>query len=325
MHHVNSVKSYKKMDDFCQEYESGLNAGHMNLTKSKNRFYSRFNREMLFLCKSLPQSAQTESLLFLMKSTGLTLVETFDFFKHYKAPAWSIIFWLTKIGPENEHLTGEDIENAVRAHAMAMFLHSFDDHLNDGQTLVSHLALLLRSQAWIIMNDAIKRLAKGLVDGDKTAGGFMDTYYTAILDKKNATSLDNYCHRFKNQMGTGFIVPVIMAKKMGLDEDTIHAIQTAFGAFGIAWRLMDDVEDISDDLNRGAMSSVYMCLPKPLKKKWVEHTDHQALIMDYIFNTGIIEKIKVKMIHTLEKAVQYAELGRMPGLANEFQGMLNRV
>jgi hypothetical protein len=52
-----------------------------------------------------------------------------------------------------------DVTNAVTAQSMAMFLHSLDDHLVDGQVSVTPLTLFLRSQAWTIMTRAFCNLA----------------------------------------------------------------------------------------------------------------------------------------------------------------------
>ena len=59
----------------------------------------------------------------------------------------------------------DDDHNAKVAHAMALFPHPLDDHLNDGQLATSHLTLLLRSQAWALMTNALKRLADGVEEG----------------------------------------------------------------------------------------------------------------------------------------------------------------
>ena len=57
-----------------------------------------------------------------------------DFFGNYYTPIWSIIYWLS----HEEHLpierlNTEDVASAVTAQSMAMFIHSLDDHLTDGQ------------------------------------------------------------------------------------------------------------------------------------------------------------------------------------------------
>jgi hypothetical protein len=218
---------------------SEIDFGAVNLSDTEKEFCSELNNEIVSLCKSLPESTQTDALLLFMRYFRIPFGQGLSFFRNYYVPAWSTIYWLIQSAPEGKGLAQEDRQNAKIAHSMAMFLHPFDDHLNDGQLPVTHLALLLRSQLWMIMNNAFSRLADGIDGGKEIVQGLIDDYYSSIRSSKDNLSLDNYCDLFRKQMATWLIVPVLMTKKMTTNEEFTDAIQTAYGSFGIAWRLLD--------------------------------------------------------------------------------------
>ena len=77
-------------------------------------------------------------------------------------------------------LTAADRSNARTAHAMALFLHLLDDHLNDGQLPASHLLLLLRSQAWWRMKTALNQMVADVATGERIVNDAFDAYYGSI-------------------------------------------------------------------------------------------------------------------------------------------------
>ena len=83
----------EKIEDllsFCSE----INFGAVNLTDGEKKFCSEWNSEIISLCKSLPESTQTDALLFFMRYSGLSFGEEINFFRTYYVPTWSIIYWL---------------------------------------------------------------------------------------------------------------------------------------------------------------------------------------------------------------------------------------
>ena len=71
---------------------------------------------------------------------------------------------------------------------MALLLHSLDDHLNDNEMPVTHLTLLIRSQSWMIMNNALKQLAGKVNNGYKIIQRFLDKYYSGMQSSENIES-----------------------------------------------------------------------------------------------------------------------------------------
>jgi hypothetical protein len=306
-----------------------MDFGVVNLSGEKKRFCCEWNNEIILLCKSLPESTQTDALLFFMRYSKASF-EELNFFRMYYVPAWSIIYWLIKSCPDAGSLKDQDAKNAKAAHFMAMFLHALDDHLCDRQIPVTHLALLLRSQSWMVMNDAARSLADGLGGGEEIIEKFIDSYYASIRSVKDPRSLDDYCERFRKQMATWFIVPVILSKKITRDEAFSRAIQSAYGSFGIAWRLLDDIQDMEIDMNNGVHSSIFICLSEDMQKLWPAQPasqlqdDYRFLepIMEHILEKDIIGTLKKRICSELKSAALIASDCHLDGLADEFNCLL---
>ena len=316
-----------RLKNFCHDC-SAMHFGAVRLSEKQNRFYRQFNDENISLCNSLPKCVQEEALRFLKQYSGIKRDEDSDFFKNYHAPSWSVIYWLTHSDHHNSNdLTKEDIHDAVSAHAMAMNLHSLDDHLNDGQISVNHLTLLLRSQSWMIMNAAFNRLAAGVDGGNKIVQRFLNDYYASICNPQEPESLDGYCDRFRKQMATWLIVPVLISKKIGLDENLTDAVQKAYESFGIAWRLLDDIQDMEKDMERGEHSAIYIGLPDKEKTWWdkipLEKSSNRKRyterILDHILSNGVVELVRKKAVGELESAASIADGIKLTGLADEFR------
>jgi hypothetical protein len=307
-----------------------MDFGSIDFSDKGEGFYKKFNTEIISLCDTLPESIQTDALLFFMKNSGLSIGQELHFFKNYYVPSWSIVFWLTQYLPDNNESFQDITQNAISAHAMAMMLHSMDDHINDGQLPASHLALLLRSQAWMRMNHSLKSLSSGFHSGKKIITDFLDSYYTSVLGSDDTNTLDNYCERFRKQMATWLIVPVLLTKAIKKDDEFSRGVQAAFESFGIAWRLLDDINDIRTDMKNGTHSAIYVCLPDEIRTLWDrdERTDinnkntRQDIILNHIMDARLIRKLRKNICRELQSAVSISENIHLRGLANEFRYLL---
>ncbi|NIO03833.1 MAG: hypothetical protein GTO13_05555 [Proteobacteria bacterium] len=311
-------------------HPAGVNFGSITLSDGEREFYRDLNDEIIMLCRSLPESTQTNALMFLMQYTGMSFGDELDFFRHYPVPTWSIIYWLIQSRVRDKKLKQEDIKNAIAGHAMAMTLHSMDDHLTDHEMPVTHLTLLLRGQAWMIMNNAFEDLACEVDGGHEILRGLIDDYFKGIFSSAEMETLDHYCELFRKQMATGLIAPALLAERMTTPDELSSDIMTAYGSFGIAWRLLDDIKDIEIDMMKSLHTSIYVCLPQDLKKCWDKYTEEEPMhresynraIWDHIRENGVIDKVVEKIRDELESAVSIADSHRLTGLANEFRALL---
>ncbi len=302
--------------------------GKVELSKRENAFYRRFNNEILYLCRALPESVQADAIRFVMWYFGANLGNKMDFFANYYSPSWSILYWLSRHWSHpNKRLMKGDVTSAITAQSMAMLLHSLDDHLTDRQVPVSPLTLRLRRGAWTIMKRAFHNLAEGIPSGEKTVRRFIDEYCSSVQGSKGLTSLDRYCDLFRKQMAIGMIAPVLLSMKMKGISDFSRDIEIAYGSFGIAWRLLDDIRDISRDMEKGVRSGIYLCLPKKVKTHWNNHNskshatakDSLITVLNYIQEYQLIEKTKERICIELETAASIVEAYDLTGLAREFR------
>ncbi len=304
--------------------------GELNISQEEKQFCTEFDNELISLCKSLPESTQTDGLLFLMRCFRTPFGVRLNFLKYFCIPAWSILYWLIQSSRDSKELEQKDVKNAKTAHSMAIFLHALDDHLNDHELPATHLVLLLRSQSWMIMNNALKSLANGVDGGEEIVQGLIDDYYSSIRGSEETESLDSYCALFRKQMATWLAVPILMTKKMSTDEKFSSAIHNAYGSFGVAWRLLDDIKDIETDMINGAHSAVYVCLSENMRNSWdrdaggkgEKNSGYTRGILHYMLENSIIDRIKERICRELESAASVADEYNMTGLADEFRSLL---
>ena len=308
-------------------YCSKIDFGAVNLSDETNGFCKELNEEVFLLFKSLPESTQPDALSFLMRFFRIPSGKRFSISMQYYAPSWSVIYWIIQSCPHDKDLEG-DRKRALTAHAMALLLHPLDDHLNDGQISPSHLTLLFRSQAWMIMNNALERLAFGIDGGHEIVKVFLDRYYSGISTSDGIKSLDDFTDLFRKQMATWLIVPVLLTKSIHNDRNISEAIQSVYESFGIAWRLLDDINDIETDMTKGVHSSVYHCIPENMRKYWDKvkgagKNSYSLVILDYILKNSVIERIKGRISDELELAASTADAYNMTGWADEFRCLLS--
>jgi hypothetical protein len=210
---------------------------------------------------------------------------------------------------------------------MALFLHPLDDHLNDGQLPATHLNLLLRSQAWRLMHAALPPLAAAVPDGNAMVQGMIDDYYTSIGKAPPQANLDGYCAHFRHQMATWLIVPALLARQGPADPGRAVALEKAYASFGIAWRLLDDLQDIAFDRRSGTPSALYFCLPEQLRAEWrlSEVPDGQPSRLDrigvFIETHALGDTIRARAAAELTAAAKIAAAHDLGGLALEFEAL----
>jgi hypothetical protein len=180
------------------------------------------------------------------------------------------------------------------------------------------------------MNNAARSLADGLSGGEEIIQRFIDSYYASIRSEKDPKSLNAYCELFRKQMATWFIAPVILSKKITRDEELPRAIQSAYGSFGIAWRLLDDIQDVAIDMKNGIHSSIFICLSEDMQKRWhtqpanpLQDAAHRLdSVMGHILEKDIIGTLIERICSELKSAASIASDHHLDGLADEFNCLL---
>jgi len=302
-------------------------SGSARLPEGERAFYDAFNREIPSLCDTLPERVRAEALVFYMRYAGIGPGDDLDFFRHYPAPAWSVVYWLTREHADAAPLAPDMERAAVTAHAMALSLHSLDDHLLDGQLPLTPLSLLLRSQAWMRMNQALERLAHGVQGGEETVARCLADYHQALAHPGEPGSLDDYCLRFRNEMAPGVVVPLLLALRRKPDPALLEALETGATAFGVVWRLLDDMQDLEQDARSGVRSAVYTLLPDEMKTAWDACAAGQAgeeplrRVLRCVQENGILARLGARVEREMAAAVSLADRLAPRGMAEELRGL----
>ncbi|MBI4228316.1 MAG: class 1 isoprenoid biosynthesis enzyme [Deltaproteobacteria bacterium] len=308
---------------------SQIEFGEVNISEGEKDFFREWNNELILLCNSLPESIRTDALLFLMKYLKTPLTGELNFFRFVYVPTWSIIYWLIQCVSTDKGMAEKDIKNAITGHSMAVFLHHLDHQITDNGLPATHLALLIRSHSWVIMNNAFKSLTNGVRGGRAIVQSSVDDYYSGICNSAQVQTLDDYCDLFRKQMATWLVVPVILAKKITRDKKFAGVVRMAYESFGIAWRLLDDIQDLQSDMRSGKKSSLYICLPETVRSHWEQSDktnlnkrfDCERIVLEYIVQAKVVNRLKEKIYSELELAACVVDEYGMTALADELRSL----
>ncbi|MEW6526045.1 MAG: hypothetical protein AB1444_05170 [Spirochaetota bacterium] len=315
--------AYAKNGSICEEYRAF--------------FYVLLNDAIITLVRSLPRSVQTSAMIFFIQHTGIEPGENMDFFRNYYSPIWSIIPHIITRSTDTQ-VKQEFMYRAAIAHAMVMFLHSLDNHINDGQVVPDHLTLLIRSQAWKLFWDSISILCPIIHKGEEIVNSCLDRYYASMITYKVIDDLEEYLHIFRDQMATGLIVPLLAVELAG-DISMEESVKNSLESFGLAWRIYDDIQDMMDDLNNGRNSAVTLSLPGEVRCRWNEFlkigttviegenipehkNDNINMLEEMIQDSGVIPILKKRIIKELKTAAKHVEDIGLPGLSDEIMKLL---
>jgi hypothetical protein len=314
-------KNTEKLLLFCSQ----LAFGEVPISEEEKTFGQMLSDEILYLCKSLPDSTRTDAVLFFLEHYNVSFSEPINFLKYYYTPAWSVLYWINKSAPPEKKIGSGDLKNLITVHAMAMLLHVLDDHLTDAQIPVNHLSLLIRSQAWRLMLSAGETLYQQVEQGKQIFRTYLNDYYSGIRSQIVIKSLDQYCDLFKKQMGISLTAPVLLTKLVSDDHLLLDTVISAYTSFGVAWRLLDDIQDIKNDIIESIPSAVYFCLPDEDRKRVRENKKQKRghqIFFESILRNDILNIILNNICDELHTAATITEKHVNPGLAHEFQALV---
>jgi hypothetical protein len=305
------------------KYCQNLSFGNIILNNKEEQDYNKLNQNLFTLCKSLPESMQTEAMLFLMQYSHNSFGDKLDFFKKFYIPTWSIIHHIIESPLAKHTLSDDEYSNTLLVQSMVMFLHSIDDHLHDGALQATHLLLLIRSQAWLLLHKTLDHITTD--NADKIIiEKLINQYYTAINNPMPSPSLNAYCDRFRQEISTWYIMPTLLSQKAIKNEIITHDLIKAFEAFGIAWRIIDDIQDIREDISDRSHTALYHALPQKGKKLWdqiaheIEAQQSLEVICQLLLDNKIIDALTGRVIKELDIAADHAQKHGFNRLAEEY-------
>ena len=188
-----------------------------------------------------------------------------SFFRLFYVPIWSFLHWVPTAAQRPVDLAVVDA--ARTAHALALFLHLWDDHLCDGQIPLDPLRLQMRTAAWERYAQAGRALALHAGADRALFDAHANTYVTAVYAPPAADDLDGYCRRFVDQIAIWTFVPLTFGT-IAAGAAGAAALRELVESFGIAWRLLDDVQDVRDDVLANTASAVRIALDAAGRGVW---------------------------------------------------------
>ncbi len=316
------------ISQFGQQF-TAMDFGPVALLEPEKALAVDLHMVIVEMIKSLPAPVQTDALLGMAGHLGLPVNAQFNFFQGFYPPAWTILTWLEHSLPGARALSPAEKNNFATVHATAMLLHLLDDHLNDNDLPATHLNLLIRSQLWVFMNRALDDIGHADASARLIAQRFIDEYYASIGHNDGVDSLETYGAHFTQQMAMGFIAPVLMSRRLGGSDLLMADVKSCYGAFGRAWRLLDDLKDMVDDMATDTKSAVYFCLPQTARRFWHairrtscrEKDEAMRCVIESIQDQNAIERIVSMICRELHMAATMAESLAMGRYADELRGL----
>ncbi len=237
---------------------ASIRFGQVPLAPADQELKQALNGSLLALCGELPEPLQGSAAIFLSTAGG-TPPGRFDFIRVFYAPLWTFINHLAPPGDAGqEHRRAR----AIRGQAMAMLLHLLDDHLVDGDEPADHMLLQLRTFAWNAFDDSVRELAEREDRGSAMVRELIDGYFSAVHAPPRGDSLEIYLRTFRAQIGTWLAVPMLLAGSKAA------GVRTCLEEFSLAWRILDDVQDLDKDSERAAPTAVYFALSTESRRIW---------------------------------------------------------
>jgi hypothetical protein len=286
--------------------------GKIELNSSQIEFHNTMNAELLLLCKKLPIPLQNPAAIFLLQyNPGKDLL--FDFMSLFYPPSYTILYWTIHYS----QTTNQNISKyALRAMAMALFLHLLDDHITDGDIRANHLHLQIRTVAWNTFMESCESLAEQTSNGKETIQEYIDEYFANIYNPPEIRTLEDYENLFPKQIATWRLVVNLLAKVLSTEETAI-VLDKIYSSFGIAWRLLDDLQDWEKDCTEKQKTAVYYTIPKDKRSLWENGNKEQILELKDVFEKELICKIKSE----LEKSKNLSEGLQWKHFSTEFESL----
>lgn len=265
-----------------------------------------------------------------MRQEGVGMIEAYsgeatEFYRLFYQPVWSFLHWVAARATPS--IPPSAMDDACTAQALGLFLHLWDDHLCDGQLQTTQLSLQVRTDAWVAYLAAARRLAQHVGAPQRLVDDHVATYLTAIHIPERIDSLVDFCGRFERQIAIWTLVPHLLGPAIGgtqVGDDLAHMLT----AFANAWRVMDDIQDVDDDVLAGIESAVWQVLDAAGRQAWAAchvqskplgqlHAASWLALQEHINDSGCMTELLASTDGWLETAAALAKKNRWPELAEE--------
>jgi hypothetical protein len=216
----------------------------LELSAEEAAYQEAMEGTFLSACRALHPSWAVPTYLALNPVMGR------PFFARYYPVIWTVVMDLTSGFPADHAVRSQ----ALTVQAMALALHLIDDHLSDGQMAATHGLLHLRTLCWNRFAESGKALTQGRPEAVKFWEETLDGYFAAIGVRDRIRDLAEYEAVFKRQIGTWLLAPALVAGETG--ACAAAEVRSLIEEFSLAWRFVDDLQDVEENLLNGETSAV---------------------------------------------------------------------
>lgn len=294
--------------------------GTIQLSAEQCEFYAALNDAVITVFKELPPCMHTDATLFMHNYSHLDIGDELDIFKNYYPPAWTSVFWLHSLC---DTVSESEKKSLITSQAMAMYLHSIDDHLTDSEIDISAFTILLRSELWKTMRNNMSSCASLIPNGEAIAATYIDKYYRSNYFAPEIATLEDYCELFREQMATWTIIPIVTATLASRGEQFTKDCAHAYEAFGIAWRLLDDLQDFKQDFSHKRKTALFYLLPDEYRRHWLHHTLDIDSMNSFMMENNIQKLVLQTIIQYLNQSAALCTQNDLSGLADEFSALVS--
>jgi len=225
--------------------------GRVELTPAELELRAQLGEALLTVVAGLPAPLRAGATAFLdveARGRGPAAI-----LRKFPPPLWSPFLQF------RERLAPELAAEAELGQALALLLHLLDDHLCDAQLRCEPALLQLRTRAWSRFEAAIARLVADVAGAGAFASLQIDRHFAAVDRARGAVELEAALASARGEMATWLIVPGVCAWRTGgvaARDALVGVLERLF----VAWRIVDDLDDVADDARRGAVNLVLTAL-----------------------------------------------------------------
>ena len=302
---------------------TGVSFGRVEMSDGVARLRSRLNELLFEITDELPLSLGAEARSTLSGYSGGDR----DFFRLFYVPIWSFLYWVPAAHAEPRD--AELLRSAQTAHALSLFLHLWDDHLCDKQLPVDLLRLQVRTLAWQHYSSAGEQLCRQTGADHRLLSEHAGEYLVSLHHPTPASDVDEYCRRFARQVAIWTLVPRLLGQHAGGPSAGAQLCRI-IESFAIAWRLLDDVQDIHEDMLKGEASAVWLELDDEGRRRWTACRDHStargeldaetwASLAEAVRETGCLARLLARIDEELTGAARAAASSGWNGIARELE------
>ncbi len=250
-----------------------------------------------------------------------------NFIGLFYAPIWSFLHWIPKTYPNR--ISNDILILCRRAHSLSLLLHLWDDHLCDGQLNLDILRLQFRTILWNLFADSIQEICKLLSLDPSVAEKHLFDYLSSIQYQKISANINEYSEEFIKQIGIWTVVPRLMGYSAGKNSVSKSLIEYAEN-FGIAWRLLDDLQDIDLDLRSDKKSAIWILLNESGREFWNDcrilsqkqnslNEKSWEKLQTHILETNIVSSLLDSIGHRINLCMELAQKNEWFEMAAEIR------